>query len=460
MSSDHSGAAHRAGMIGNRLLLFLFAMLLAGSGGVYFLWWPRKPVVPVIATNGLDAEVIAAIEGASAEVETHPKSAAAWGQLGMVLFAQNMYADSIGILAEAERLDPSDAHWPYFRGLALILPQPEEGIVALERAVKLAPDSQAARLRLAEEYLKLQRLDEAEALFRELLVERPDNPRALLGRGQILSRRGKWQEALVPLKTAADYPTARRSARIALAETYARLGDTVAAREESNRVAEVGADDEWPDTFLARAIPLRTGLQPRIDRTLTLLQKRRLDAAADLIKQVLDDHPNSDEAHLTLGKVLMHGGALTKAEEALRQAILLNPRLEEGHFLLAGTLMNQKRIVDAEHSLRRVIELNAMHGLAHYNLGICRLGQGDKAGAIVAFRDAVRCRPDLVPAYLELSELLLQEGKVVEASSFLEKASRLDNTNERVRSLLEQALAKKKRAEAGRSSVEAAVAAG
>src|SRR5437588_614175 len=83
-------------------------------------------------------------------------------------------------------------------GLGRVLQQPEEGIAALQRAADLPPRTFSVRLRLAEEYLKLGRIDEANALFRDLLAQQPDHPRALLGQGQILARRGQWQEALGP----------------------------------------------------------------------------------------------------------------------------------------------------------------------------------------------------------------------------------------------------------------------
>jgi tetratricopeptide (TPR) repeat protein len=93
----------------------------------------------------------------------------------------------------------------------------------------------------------------------------------------------------------------------------------------------------------------------------------------------------------------------------------------------------------AEAGYRCALALKPAHGLAHYNLGDCRLKQGNRAGAIEAFRDAVRYRPDLAAAHLELGALLLQDGKVEEAISHLEQAVRLDGKNDRSRTLLEQA---------------------
>jgi tetratricopeptide (TPR) repeat protein len=427
-----------------RLLVVAVLLLVSGGVGAYLFWRPRPVAIPPIATDGLDTEVIRAIDEARRAVEAQPRSAAAWGRLGMVLFAQDMYADCIAILTEAERLDPKEARWPYFRGLAVILLDPNEGLTHLERAAHLAPSNLSVRLRLAEQYLKLERIDEADALFRELLREHPDNPRVLLGRGQILSRRGQWQDALEPLQIAAAHPTARRSARVALAEACSRLGSTAAADSERRLAAEVPADTPWPDQFFAEARAFRTGLQPRLQDSLALSDQGRYDAALILIGQVLRDHPDSDEAHLNLAKILIRQQRYELAEDELRQALTLNPDLIDAHFQLAGILMLHKNYDAAERSYLRTVALKPNHGLAHYNLGYCRLQQGRKAEAIASFRDALRSRPDLAAAHLELGALLLQDGQIKEASGHLEQATRLDDKNERARRLLEQARAREK----------------
>jgi tetratricopeptide (TPR) repeat protein len=246
------------------------------------------------------------------------------------------------------------------------------------------------------------------------------------------------------LKTAAEHPTARRSARVALAETYLRSGDADAADAERQRAAEVAADLPWFDPFLDAARAYRTGLQPRIDEALALLNNGRIEEAEGLMAEVLRDHPRSDEAHLTMGKVLIRAGAPDEAQKALRRAIELNPDLVSGYFLLAGAQMLRHDYDAARGNYLRTIELKPTHALAHLNLGNCLLKQGKRAKALGAFRDAVRHGPDLAAAHLELGALLLQDGEAAEALPHLETAVRLDGKNERARGLLDQARAKQK----------------
>jgi tetratricopeptide (TPR) repeat protein len=396
-----------------RLVVPAIMLLLAGCGvAAYLALRPRAPAVPVIATENLDTEVAAAIVKAHAEVEAQPRAASTWGRLGMVLFAQDLYQESIGILAEAERLDPHDARWPYLRGLALILTQPDAGVALLQRAAELPPRSATMRLRLAEEYLKLDRLDEAATLLHDLCEAAPDNPRVLLGRGQLLCRRGQWQEALAPLQTAAAHPTAQRSAQVALAEAYARLGNAGAAAVHSKRAAATDADVPWADPLIEEVRSLRTGLAPRLDRAMFLNNHGQTEDALALINEVLRDHPKSDEAYLTRAKVLIGANRHDEAEAAVRQAIALNAELAEAHFLLGGIQMMHKDHAAAERTYLRTVALKPNHAWAHYLLGDSRLKQGNKAQAMDAFRDALRYRPDFALAQRALAALLPEQARL------------------------------------------------
>jgi tetratricopeptide (TPR) repeat protein len=424
------------------LSIGLVVLVLGGIlVGGYAYWRWSSPVIPAIATDGLDAEVVSAINEARAGVQAEPRSAAVWGRVGMVLFAHDRYGDAVGFLVQAEKLDPTDVRWPYLTGLALLSArgQPEEGIEALERAARVAPDDDGVQLRLAEEYLKGHRLDEAEPLFSALLARQPDNARALLGRGQILLQRCLWHEALNPLHKAARSPAAHRSARVALAEAFLRLGDSPSAETERRRAQDAGPDLPWPDAIVAEAKEFRTGLQARLEQSIELMSTGRLDQALATAQALVQHHPQSDEAHVTLAKVLMKMDRLDPAAIELRRAIELKPQAAEAHFLLAATSMKRADYRAAEESYRRAIEAKPTYGVAYFQLGHCLLKQGEKTKAIAAFRDAVRRWPDQAAAYLELGDLLLQEGQTSEAIGHLENAIRLDPDSERARGLLKKA---------------------
>jgi len=61
----------------------------------------------------------------------------------------------------------------------------------------------------------------------------------------------------------------------------------------------------------------------------------------------------------------------------------------------------------------------------------CRLKQGAKAQAQAAFMAAVRCRPDLTAAHIELGAPVAGRRPAEDAAVHLENAIRLDGTNDR-----------------------------
>jgi tetratricopeptide (TPR) repeat protein len=430
-----------------KLLIGLGAlMLLAGAAVIAVVVaigrgrpGPKQP--PELELSGMDPQVVAAIRSARAAVEAQPGSADAWGRLGRMLLAHDMHVESMPCFEEAERLDPADASWPYHQGCILMLARPEAAVAPLRRAAERGGDELAPRLRLAEVLLALDRPDEAEPVFRDVLLDYPDNARAHLGVGLIAYRRGELRESLPDLRAAATSKFSRREARAALAAVYQRLGDAEAAAEERRLVAELPADRPWRDTFSEQVESLQTGLSPRLDRAGRLIESGRVAEAVTLIRQVLSDYPESEQAHGALANAFMLQNNLAAADAELCVVVRLDPQRIEGHLQLGDVRTMRKDDAGAEACYRRVIELKPDHALAHYSLGQCRLRQQDPAGAAEEFRAALRYRPDMADAHVALAEVLLAQGKTAEARDHLEGALLLAPKHEKARQLMQKAKA-------------------
>jgi tetratricopeptide (TPR) repeat protein len=428
-----------------RKLLIVLGTLVAGAAIIVAvaaaMGWgrPRPKQPPDVELSGLDDEVAAAIRTARAAVVAQPNSADAWGRLGRLLLAHDMHVECMPCFEEAERLDPADASWPYHQGCILMLARPDEAIAPLRRAAERAGNEVAPRLRLAEILLALDRPDEAEPLFRELLRDYPDNPRVHLGLGLIAYRRDELRESLPDLRAAANSPYSRREARAALAAAYERLGNAEAAAEERRVLADLPADPPWPDSFAKQVESLQTGLSPRVDQAGRLLNSGRVPEAIALLRDVLRDYPESDQAHGALATAYLYQRNLPAAEAELVKVVRLDPQKIEGHLQLGEVRAARKDEAGAEACYRKVIELKPDHAQAHYNLGQCRLRQHDPAGAADAFRAALRYRPDLTDAHVALAELLLEQGHPAEARDHLEDALRLAPKHEKANQLMQKA---------------------
>ena len=68
-------------------------------------WWMRFTAVPppVVNVDGIDVAIVTAIEQARASVAQSPRSAKAWGHLGMVFFAHEYFAPAAESFGRADR---------------------------------------------------------------------------------------------------------------------------------------------------------------------------------------------------------------------------------------------------------------------------------------------------------------------------------------------------------------------
>src|SRR5207248_1425734 len=102
-----------------RLLAVLALLVLLAAGGGYLWLRPRSPEPPRPALADADPAVVEAIDAARTEVRAAPRSAAAWGKLGMLLLAHGYAADAGVCFTRAEALGPNEARWPNLHAVAL-----------------------------------------------------------------------------------------------------------------------------------------------------------------------------------------------------------------------------------------------------------------------------------------------------------------------------------------------------
>jgi tetratricopeptide (TPR) repeat protein len=385
------------------LLVLTLVLALAGGAWLWFASLPPTPPDPDLA--GADPEAVAAIAAARAAALQSPRSAAAWGRLGMVLRAHDFGPDANRCFAVAERLDPRQPRWPYLHGLTLLLTDPEAGIPRLQRAVDLCGDRPLApRLRLAETLLARGRLDEAERHLRQALQREPDNPRVHLGLARLALHREQPAVAAEHLAAVGDNPLSLKAARILRLEAERLAGRPVAAAA-ARAAAALPDDPPWPDPFVEEVEALQVGLQARLARADVLLRQGRAEEALAVLGETAARYPESARPRLALGQALIQTRHPEAAERELRRATELEPELVEAWFDLGVALSLQEKAGAAAECFRRTVRLKPDHGLAHYNLGQCLKVLGDRAGAVQAFGAAVRARPDYEPALRELRAL-------------------------------------------------------
>lgn len=435
-------------------LLLVVLFLAAGAAGGW--WWQRRtaPVDPPAVSDVPDEEVRQAIDQARKRVRALPRSADAWGFLGMILLAHRFDREADFCFAEACRLNPTQARWPYARGVIALKRDPDRALPLLRQATACkasADDHSAMQLQLAEALLERQEFDEAERLFREQRAgsgsdgQAIRNARAALGLGLIAQVREDTANARKFLTIAQANDYAHKRATVQLAILASSHGDVAAARTYEQQAATLPDDPRWPDPVLDETARLRVGRRGREREIDDLEKQHRYDEAAKAYLDDLRQQP-SLRAYIGAGMNLARLHDYNRALPLLRQAVKLNPENTQAHYTLA-----QVQFAHAEREwhqtpgsdevkgwfreviehARRATELKPDHAMAYLFWGLSLKYLGEADAAVVPLRRGVACRPELIELQLALGEALLACEQKTQAQTHLQNARRLDPNDPR-----------------------------
>ena len=230
--------------------------------------------------------------------------------------------------------------------------QPEMAVQQLERAVESTPEDVETRFALASGYLRLERPEAAEKLFRDVAEERP-----------------------IP------------QTWILIGRTYRDYGEYGKAREALERAIEEDARVPRARFYLG---------------TVELLDRGRgaVEEAIDHFKEERRISPEDPVNHLYLGMVLVDARRFEEALASLEIAVESTSTRPNALHHLGRALLGLDRPREAATALKSAIELaeggygssfnaNQMESL-HYQLALALRRTGDEAGALPHFEAAER----------------------------------------------------------------------
>lgn len=433
-------------VVGNRSHLNAFKLIVCGlvvltiiAAGAWF--WTRHyaTAVPVIDLRNLDAAVAGLIQKNVDEVSAHPRSAAAWGNLGSVLRNYHLSAPAQQCLAEAERLDSTNPRWPYLQSLLLISEAPETALAKLRRTVQLCGNEpEAPRLRLATLLAEAGRWNEVEPQIDELLRAKPDFGPALLLQARQAQAQGDFAEAIRKARRCVGDPRTTRSALILLSSLYGRQGDTTAASQAAQHAAILPADETVADPYQAEAAVLRIDPRMLTEQTHPLLAAGRLKEAEQLIDRLLREHGDYAETWLLVGRLQLLKKEFAGAEQSLRHHLQLDPQSSQGLFQLGMVQMAQERFPEAAETFLKATQLKSDFGPAFYNRGYALARSGRAQESRPDFREAIRLNPERIDSYLMLADIALRLGERAEAAQRIQQAEALNPSHPGVRQLKEK----------------------
>jgi tetratricopeptide (TPR) repeat protein len=304
--------------------------------------------------------------------------------------------------------------------------RPEEARRLYEDVLGLDPANGPARTGLGWTRLDLNLVEDAEALFLNIL---PESAESILGLSLCLDRRGKIGEARAEVERGLGLfgEDPRLLAQLAFLEL--RTGNPMRAADAANRVLERAPDMPAPLNVLA----------------ILHLAKNERKEALDKTRKALDRNPDSPSSHLVMSLVARSGFDLEEAAQHARRAVELDPRNVPAMLQLGELLFGSDRPDEALSWARKALESDPGEAQAHTLMGFLQLARGTAAGASQSFELALALDSLQGEAHLGLGIAAMRRGETGRGEEEIRMAVLLEPRRALFRSYLGKALFEQRR---------------
>ena len=316
---------------------------------------------------------------------------------------------------------------------------------------------------------------EAEAIWRQVIRLRPNDPDAYHNLGTALVVQNKTDDAIVAYRRAIELAPNDAFLYNALGTALAlqrNFDDAIAAYrraielnpnqgvfhdnlrnalvsqgnlDEAIKLApndvelynnlgiELYHNDNFDDAIAAFRRAIELGSNDATNATLynnlgaALLEKKNFDDAIAAYHRAIELDPNNEEPYNNLGNTLQKYSNFDDAIVAYHRAIELDPNNATLYNGLGSVLHNEGNLNDATAAYRRAIELDSTNALFYNNLGGALTEQGIFDDAIVAYQRAIELAPNNAVAYANLGVLYSTLQQFDKAISWSKRALALSD---------------------------------
>ncbi|MGA9665280.1 MAG: tetratricopeptide repeat protein, partial [Gallionella sp.] len=305
-------------------------------------------------------------------------------------------------------------------------------------ATNVAPPSQLLMQAVA--LHQAGRLEEARAIYLDLLSINPADSHALHYLGLIALQQGQYADAASLIERAIRADRLMPAFHCNLGNAYKALGQyelAAAAFREAvrldpqfhvaycnlgNTYLEQGNLDAARDSY-QKALALRADFaEAHYGLGNVLLEQINLDQAAASYRKAIAFRPAYAEAYCNLGSALQKQGRLDEAVASFRQALAIRPNYAEAYCQLGSALQREGGLDEAADCYRKALALKPDFAEAISNLGSIHQRLGDLEQAIACYRQALSINPDIAVALNNLGTAFQDQGKLDAAVEIYNKA--------------------------------------
>jgi len=243
------------------------------------------------------------------------------------------------------------------------------------------------------------RLQEAEPIYRQILVADPNHHDAWHMLGVIAYQNGKHQSAVECIQRALAH-------RPNWAEAHYNLGNAWKIRGNLEEAV----------ACYQRALQLKPDYaEAHNNLGIVFKDQGKLDEAAACYQRALQLKPDFAEHHNNLGNVFKDQGKLDEALACYQRALQLKPDYAPAHFNLGNVFGDRGKLDEAVACYQRALQLKPDYAEAHNNLGNARRDQGKLDEAVACYQRALQLKPDFAEAHNNVGNVFKDRGKLDEA---------------------------------------------
>ena len=309
-------------------------------------------------------------------------------------------------------------------------------------AVQMYPDTTAAYNNLGHVLLKLNRIDEADAVFREALTLDKTLASAAFGRGQVAAKHGQFDVARRFYEQAIQDNPLEPIFYEELADCLDQLGDIEASKKTRLRYRQTLAEvyrrqahrfiekqqGKSALELLQNALNTDKDYIPALkDLGYVQMQMNDLPSAKQTYQRVLELEPISRQALLHSGMIEAKLGNRTEAESHFLSLIKHEPDFMDTYSQLSNLCKASDDLIGAENALTMGIQRQPAWAPGYWWRGLIYQKYGESGKAEADFRRAIQLAPDVPFPKDALASLLTTENRSLdEALTLAESAVAAD----------------------------------
>ena len=352
--------------------------------------------------------------------------AAAYGDMGKLFVATELYEAADRCFAKARQLAPGDMRWPYYRAhVARLSNDPAKAAGLFEETLSLQADHVPSLVWLAEMRLAQNRPADAKPLLVKAGSLSPREAAVSYGLGRVALEERDYAGAVKALEAALALAPSASRVQYPLAMAYRGLGDTARAEAHLRLRGEGGLPPA--DALMSEVRGLLTNAAALETAGVQAMEARDWSKAISVLRQAVAAAPDNAFTRLNLGTALYLSGEGAAALEEYAAAVRLSPSLARAHFGMGVVLEERRRDREALAAFTAAVDSDPAFGEARFSLANALRRTGRVADSLRHYDAVLSRNPSASQASFGAAMALVRLGRFREARDRLERDAQTFN---------------------------------